>query len=194
MDEPAIAWSAPVGAVVLGAVAAVGLGAWALLGTDPAGTVLLGVAAVALAVAAVVGARARPRLCARPDALEMRTLAGLRSWPWARVDAVRVVRMRRLGLPGTYVELDVRDDDGTERLMVLGRLELGTDPVDVAEALQHHRARAGRADGDGMPGSAHPAGRGGVADDGTQREVADDDDEDEPDDDRGDGGDRDRRP
>lgn len=195
MDEPPRAWAAPAGAVVLGAVAALGLGAWAVTAADPAGRLLVGLAALALAGATLVGAVARPRLAARPDGLALRTLGGTRSWPWVRVDAVRVVRLRRLGMPGSYVEVDARDDDGTERLLVLGRLELGTDPVDVAEALQYHRARAGRGPGpagSAAAGSAQTAGREGVADDGTQRDVPDPDGEQEEHDD-GPGDDEPRR-
>jgi Bacterial PH domain len=151
------AWAAPVGAVVLGLVAAVGLAAWAVAVSDPPGRLLVGIAALALAGASLVGAIARPRLRADDEGLVLRGALGARHWPWERVDAVRVVRMRRMGLPAAYVEVDARDaghggdDDATteggpgrERLLVLGRLELGADPVDVAEALQYHRAAAGR--------------------------------------------------
>ena len=189
MDEPGDplqAWSAPPGAVVLGVVAAVGLGAWAVLSDDAPGRLLLGLAALALAGAAALGGLARPRLAARADGLELRGIRGARSWTWSRVDAVRIVRMRRLGLPATYVEVDARDADGLETLLVLGRLELGDDPVDVAAALQDHRARAGRTPG--PVASAQVAGGEGLAGDGTQRDVADPDGEDEhhegPDDDR----------
>lgn len=144
LDEPPSAWAAPGGAVGFAALAAVGLAAWAVLTPDPPGRLLVGLAAFALGVATVVGTLARPRLAATPDGLTLRGLTGARHWPWARIDGVRSVRMRRLGLAGAYVEVDARDDDGTDRLLVLGRLELGADPVDVADALQHHRAEAGR--------------------------------------------------
>lgn len=149
MSEPpghAHAWSAPVGAVVLGAAAAVGLAAWAVAVSDPPGRLLVGLAALALAGAALLGGLARPRLRADDDGVVLRGIGGARHWPWDRVDAVRVVRMRRLGVPASYVEVDARDgtDAGGDRLLVLGRLELGADPVDVAEALQAHRAAAGR--------------------------------------------------
>lgn len=174
MDESR-GWAAPVGAVVLGAVAAVGLGAWAVVTPDAAGRLLVGLAAVGIALAAVVGALARPRLAARADGLTLRGPLGTRTWPWARVDAVRVVRLRRLGMPAAYVEVEARDDDGGERLLVLGRLELGADPRDVAEALQSHRARAGR--------SAGAAGPEGVADDRPEGEVTEPDEDEERDDD-----------
>lgn len=181
MDNPDVAWAAPRGAVVLGLIGAVGLLAAVFLATlDGPGRLLLGVAGVAVGAAAVFGLRARPRLAASDEALAVRGLLGARVWPWARVDAVRVVRLRRLGLPAAYVEIDARDDDGTERLLVLGRMELGADPVDVAAALQAHRARAGRGDAR----SAADAAGGGRADDGAEGQVAQQDGEDEGDDDR----------
>jgi hypothetical protein len=184
VDNPDAEWAAPLAAVVLGAVGAVALLVVVVLGSlDGPGRLLLGVAAVAVGVAAVFGLRARPRLAATDDSLTVRGLLGARTWPWTRVDAVRVVRMRRLGMPAAYLEIDARDDDGAERLLVLGRLELGTDPVDVAEALQAHRARAGR----GGTGSAADAAGGGAADDAAEGRVAqrdrDDEGEDDPRDD-----------
>jgi hypothetical protein len=139
-------WAAPWTAVALGAVAALGLGAWAVAATDPPGRLLVGLAALAVLVVTAVGAFARPRLLVDDAGLALRGVTGTRRWPWEQVDAVRVVRMRRLGLPAAYLEVEARDVGPTpvDRLLVLGRLELGTDPVDVAESLQRHRARAGR--------------------------------------------------
>ena len=176
-------WAAPVPAVVLGLLGAVGLLAWVVLGArtgalDAPGRLLLGVAGVVVGVAALAGLRARPRLAAEDDALVVRGPLTTRRWPWARVDAVRVVRMRRLGLPAAYLEIDARDDDGGEHLLVLGRLELGADPTDVAEALQSHRADAGRA-----RSGASAADGGRVAHDGPERHVAQHDRDDEDDDD-----------
>lgn len=148
-DAPPDTWAAPWPAVVLGLVGAAGLGAWSLAATDPPGRLLTGLAALALGLSAAFGAFARPRLRADDDGLALRGVSGRQAWPWPRVDAVRAVRMRRMGLPAAYLEVEVRDEDrggdrGNERLLVLGRLELGTDPVEVAGALQDHRARAGR--------------------------------------------------
>lgn len=170
-------------AVVLGLLAAVCLLAWVALGSDTGGLdapgrLLLGIAGVVVGAAALIGLRARPRLAADDEALALRSLLRTRRWPWARVDAVRVVRMRRLGLPAAYLEIDARDDDGGERLLVLGRLELGTDPVEVAEALQAHRADVGRvrsaAAGPASGPASGPAAAegGGLADDGAERHVA----------------------
>jgi hypothetical protein len=185
VDNPELEWAAPRGAVALGLIGAVGLLAAVFVSAlDGPGRLLLGVAGVAVGAAAVFGLRARPRLAATGETLAVRGLLGARVWPWTRVDAVRVVRMRRLGLPTAYLEIDARDDDGTERLLVLGRLELGADPVDVAAALQAHRARAGRGGG---PRSAADAAGGPLADDAAEGQVAQRDRGDEGDDDpRGD--------
>ncbi|MHC1558367.1 PH domain-containing protein [Actinomycetospora sp. C-140] len=146
-DAGAVTWAAPWPAVLLGLAGTVGFGAWALAVGDPPGRLLVGIAAVAVGVVTAVGAFARPRLRVDDGGLVLRGLTGTRRWPWERVDAVRVVRMRRLGVPAAYLEVETRDGDAPDdgRLLVLGRLELGTDPVEVAEALQEHRARAGRA-------------------------------------------------
>lgn len=145
-DDGRAAWAAPPAAVALAVVAAVGLAAWAVAADDAPGRVLAGLAALALAAAAVFGWLARPRLAVDADGLSLRGPLAVTTWPWAGVDAVRVVRTRRLGLPAAYVEIEARDAQGHERLMVLGRLELGADPVEVATALQEHRAAAGRRD------------------------------------------------
>lgn len=161
VTEPELArtWSAPIVAVALGAVATLALGAWAVAVPDPPGRLLVGLGALALLGVTVVGGLGRPRLAADTDGLVLRGPLGRRGWPWDRVDAVRVVRLRRLGIPGGYLEIDARDDDGDETLLVLGRLELGTDPVDVAAALQEHRARAGRRRNGGTSESERGQGR-----------------------------------
>lgn len=171
---PVASWAAPWPAVALGVLGTLGLAAWALAAGDPPGRLLVGVAALALAVVTAVGAFARPRLRVDEDGLVLRGITGTRRWAWERVDAVRVVRMRRLGVPAAYVEVEARDTDtdGTGRLLVLGRLELGTDPVEVAEALQEHRARAGR----------RAAGRRSAPEcEGAQRDEQDEDHGDPPD-------------
>ncbi|WP_224392695.1 PH domain-containing protein [Pseudonocardia sp. ICBG1293] len=132
-------WSTPVGAVVaLWALAAAATG-WlvALLasGADPAGALVAGVAAAGLALAAASGTRARPRLEAGPEGVTVRRLTWTRHVPWGRVDELRLLRTRRLGRESVLLELELRDVDDGERLVVLGRAELGADPVDVFDDL-----------------------------------------------------------
>ncbi|BBF98849.1 MULTISPECIES: PH domain-containing protein [Pseudonocardia] len=133
------AWSTPAGVVallwVLAVVAAGWLAALVVAGADPAGRLVAGVAALGLALAAASGTRARPRLAAGPDGITVRRLTWTRHVPWSGVDDIRVLRTRRLGRESTLLELELRDIDGQERLVVLGRPELGDDPQDVAEAL-----------------------------------------------------------
>src|SRR5690349_7790883 len=95
-DEPVAAWAAPWPAVLFGLLGTLGLAAWAVAGTDAPGRLLVGIAALALGIATAVGALARPRLGVDDDGLVLRGLTGTRRWAWERVDAVRVVRMRRL--------------------------------------------------------------------------------------------------
>lgn len=132
-------WATPAGAVVaLWALAAVATGwltALVVTGADPAGVLVSGTAALGLTLAAASGTRARPRLEAGPDGLTVRRLTWTRHTPWARVDDVRVLRTRRFGRESALLELDLRDVDDRERLVILGRAELGDDPVDVAEEL-----------------------------------------------------------
>lgn len=132
-------WATPAGAVValwvLAVVATGWLVALVATGADPAGRLITGVAAGGLVLAATSATRARPRLEAGPDGLTVRRLTWTRHTPWGRVDDVRLLRTRRLGRESVLLELDLRDVDDDERLVILGRAELGADPVDVAEEL-----------------------------------------------------------
>lgn len=132
-------WATPAAAVgtlwVLAVLAAAWCGWLLVTGADPAGRLVAGLAATGLGLAAASGTRARPRLEAGPDGLTVRRLTWTRYTPWSRVDDVRVLRTRRFGRSSSLLELDLRDADGTERLVVLGRPELGEDPEEVAEVL-----------------------------------------------------------
>ena len=122
------AWSPPAGLVGL---------AWAgaAAAADGPGLLLAAVATVGLALAALYGTRARPRLVADADGVTVGGLAGQRHLPWSQVGAVRAQAVRRWGRDSVMLEMDVVDADGTERMLVFGRLDLGDDPEDVAEAV-----------------------------------------------------------
>nr|WP_042184043.1 PH domain-containing protein [Kibdelosporangium sp. MJ126-NF4]CEL16036.1 FIG020554: membrane protein [Kibdelosporangium sp. MJ126-NF4]CTQ93961.1 FIG020554: membrane protein [Kibdelosporangium sp. MJ126-NF4] len=126
-------WSPPPLLVAIGWVATVGGVAWAALSDDTAGRILVGLAALVAALLALHGTLARPRLAADSNGLRLRRLAGTRQWSWAEVN-VRLVRTRRLGRQVSTLELDAEDD-----LVVLGWLDLGTPPEDVADALRDLR-------------------------------------------------------
>ena len=119
-----------------GALAVIGVGlGLAVLVVDATGRVLVGAAALLVLGVVVRDVVARPRLAAGPDGLEVRTGLTRRHLPWPGL-RVRVREMRRFGVRGRTLELDMApgsDDDGV--LVVLGRRDLGADPEDVARAL-----------------------------------------------------------
>ncbi|WP_225978351.1 PH domain-containing protein [Gandjariella thermophila] len=127
-------WSPQPPLVALGWVLAAAALGWLVATPDPAGRLMAGVAAAALGLAALYGTVARPCLVADADGVEVRGLHGGRRWAWPQLD-VRVVRVRRLGREVALLELDGYDRDGVERLAVLGRLELGAHPEEVADEL-----------------------------------------------------------
>lgn len=127
---------------VLAAAAAAWLVLLLLTGGDRPGQLIAAVAAAGLGTAAVSGTTARPRLAADPDGLVVRRLSWTLDVGWSQVQNVRVLRQRRLGRETSLLELELREPDGGERLVILGRLELGEDPEEVAEVLQTYRAPA----------------------------------------------------
>jgi hypothetical protein len=132
-------WSPAASLVGLAWVGAAAAGAWcawlAVSGSDRAGLLLAAVATLALGLAALYGTRVRPRLRADATGVTVGGLAGPRHHPWAKVHDVRVRSVRRLGRDSTLLEIDVAEPNGTERLMIFGRLDLDADPVDVAAAV-----------------------------------------------------------
>lgn len=138
-----LSWAPPIGAVVLGWLAAVVALALAVLTDDPPARLLGVVAALVLAAAALFATVARPRFAVDAAGVAVRSLLGVRRWPWARVHRLRVVRHRRLGREVAMLELDAIDDDGSERLVVLGRLDLGAHPDEVLAAVHAARGLSG---------------------------------------------------
>jgi hypothetical protein len=99
--------------------------------TDPPGRILVGVAAAGLLVFASLSWRARPKLAIKNDAL-------LTRGPWrtsvlARSDIkhIRITEFRRIARKVRLLEIDTVDD----RLFVFTRWDLGTDPLNVLDAL-----------------------------------------------------------
>ena len=139
-----VSWSTPAGLVAMAWVLAVAAAAWLVLllltGADRPGQLIAAVAAAGLGTAAVSGSRARPRLAAGPDGLVVRRLGWTLDVGWTQVEDVRVLRQRRFGRESSLLELELREPDGAERLVILGRLELGEDPEEVAEVLDAYRA------------------------------------------------------
>jgi hypothetical protein len=132
----AVQWSPRAGETAALAVLGLGL-ALAVVFLDAAGRVLVGAGAVLLLLLATRDVLTRPRLTAGPDGVDVRRLTGGTHLPWAQL-GVHVQEIRRLGVRGRTLELDTasgpEDDDGV--LIVLGRRDLGADPVEVARALR----------------------------------------------------------
>jgi hypothetical protein len=138
------AWSPPAGLVALAWTGAVAAAIWCTLlirTTDVPGLLLAVAATVGLVVAALYGTRARPRLRADADGVTVGGLAGRRHVPWSQIRDVQARAVRRWGRDSRMLEVDVVEPDGAERLLVFGRLDLGDDPVDVAEAVRAARPR-----------------------------------------------------
>jgi Bacterial PH domain len=135
-------WSPSAGLVGVAWTGAAAAAVWCtqLIGTaDVPGLLLAAAATLGLVVAALYGTRARPRLRADADGVAVRGLTMRRDVPWSQIRDVRAQAVRRWGRDSTMLELDVVEPDGTERLLVFGRLDLGDDPVDVAEAVRAAR-------------------------------------------------------
>jgi hypothetical protein len=99
--------------------------------TDPPGKVLLGISAVGLILFAGGTWRARPKLAITADGLRVR--GWLRTQRLVRNDIkiIRITEFRRIGRKVRLLEIDA--DDG--RLFIFSRWDLGTDPLEVLDAL-----------------------------------------------------------
>ncbi|BCI50734.1 hypothetical protein NIIDNTM18_00120 [Mycolicibacterium litorale] len=125
-------WSPPAtgiaGCGLLGVVMAIGS---VIVVTDPPGRILTGIAAVGLITFAIMSWRARPKLAITPDGVVVRGWFGNRVLTRADITLVRITEFRRLARKTKLLEIDTADD----RLLVLSRWDLGTDPLDVLDAL-----------------------------------------------------------
>ncbi|MBF6350090.1 PH domain-containing protein [Nocardia flavorosea] len=136
--QPRLTWSTPLPALIAVAIGGVILAVAALLTAEVPGKFLLGVAALVLLSLAGLGIRQRPRLSVIPGAeprLVLRGLTGPTEYTRDRIIRARIVGYRRLGRKSPMLEIDV-DHLGTERLLIFGRWDLGTDPEDVYETLR----------------------------------------------------------
>jgi hypothetical protein len=119
------------------AIAACGLGgilmaiAAVTLVTDAPGRILVGVAAVGLLVFAGFSCRARPKLAITCEGLVVRGWWGTRVLPKSAIELIRITEFRRLARKVRLLEMDTVDG----RLTVFSRWDLGTDPIEVLDAL-----------------------------------------------------------
>ncbi|MCQ4119508.1 PH domain-containing protein [Rhodococcus tibetensis] len=141
-EDAPLQWSTPLTAVVALAVGGVALGAAGLVvSTEPAGRLLVSLAALGLLLTAASAGRQRPRLAVDREAgrIVVSRLSGRRTYARSDIERARIVRYPRLGRRVPMLEIDVRTPDGTERLLIFGRWDLGTNPEDVFDALSVHR-------------------------------------------------------
>jgi hypothetical protein len=100
--------------------------------TDAPGRALAGIAAVGLLAFASMSWRARPKLAITGDGLVVRGWFGTHVLRRQDVAKIRITEFRRIGRKVRLLEIDTADDD---RLLVFTRWDLGTDPLDVLDAL-----------------------------------------------------------
>ena len=99
--------------------------------TDAPGRILVGIAAVGLFVFASLSWRARPKLAISDDGLVIRGWAGTKLLHRSDIKLIRITEFRRIARKVRLLEIDTTDD----RLLVLTRWDLGTDPLNVLDAL-----------------------------------------------------------
>ncbi|MCV7247173.1 PH domain-containing protein [Mycobacterium koreense] len=99
--------------------------------TDPPGRILVTLAGAGLAVFAAVSWRARPRLAVDDGALVVRGWLRVHRVPRTEITLIRVTEFARIGRTTRLLEIEATQD----RLWVLSRWDLGTDPVAVLDAL-----------------------------------------------------------
>lgn len=125
-------WSPPAGGIAaLGIIGLILATADVTLITDPPGRILVGVAALGLLVFATMSWRARPKLAIRNDALVSRGWWNTTELRHDDVKLIRITEFRRIARKVRLLEIDTTDD----RLLVFTRWDLGTDPLDVLDAL-----------------------------------------------------------
>jgi hypothetical protein len=99
--------------------------------TDAPGRILLGIAAVGLVVFASLSWRARPKLAITDDGLLTRGLWRTNVFRPTDIKVIRITEFRRIARTVRLLEVDTADD----QLLVFTRWDLGTDPLNVLDAL-----------------------------------------------------------
>ncbi|MDR3659877.1 MAG: PH domain-containing protein [Mycobacterium sp.] len=99
--------------------------------TDAPGRVLAGIAAAGLLIFAAMSWRAQPKLALTPAGLTVRGWWRTDTYQRADLKTVRITEFRRIARKVRLLELETTDD----RLLVFTRWDVGTDPIDVLDAL-----------------------------------------------------------
>ncbi len=125
-------WGPPAaGVAACGAVGLMMAIAAVTLVTDAPGRILAIIAAAGLLLFATVSWRARPKLAISDDGLSIRGALRTHRLTKADIKLIRITEFRRIARNVRLLEIDTHDD----RLFVLTRWDLGTDPLDVLDAL-----------------------------------------------------------
>jgi fermentation-respiration switch protein FrsA (DUF1100 family) len=139
-----VSWATPMGAVYAMFAGGIALAIAAIVvPTETAGRFLLALAVIGLFVMAGLALKQRPRLAVIDDngttAIAVQRLLARHVFPRPQIDRVRLVRYPRLGRRVPMLEIDIVDRaTDTEKLLIFGRWDLGTNPEDVLEVLTVH--------------------------------------------------------
>ena len=99
--------------------------------TDAPGRILVGIAAAGLLVFASLSWRARPKLAISDDGLLTRGWSRSHVLRHGDIKIIRITEFRRLARKVRLLEIDTTDG----RLLVYTRWDLGTDPLNLLDAL-----------------------------------------------------------
>jgi hypothetical protein len=125
-------WSPPAfGVAACGALGLVMATAAVTLVTDAPGRVLTIIAAAGLILFATLSWRARPKLAIRDHGVLIRGPLRAHRFEKADIKIIRITEFRRIARKVRLLEIDTTDD----QLFVLTRWDLGTDPLEVLDAL-----------------------------------------------------------
>ena len=125
-------WSPPAaGIAACGVVGLMMATAAVTLVTDVPGRILAIIAAAGLLLFATLSWRARPKLAISDGDLLVHGALRAHRLTKADIKLIRITEFRRIARKVRLLEIDTNDD----RLFVLTRWDLGTDPLDVLDAL-----------------------------------------------------------
>lgn len=125
-------WEPPAAGIagcgVVGVLMAIGC---VTLVTDLPGRVMTGIAALGLILFAGFSWRARPKLAITPGGLALHGWFRTQLLQRSDIKIIRITEFRRLARKVRLLEIETADDG----LVIFSRWDLGTDPLDVLDAL-----------------------------------------------------------
>ena len=99
--------------------------------TDPPGRILTGIAALGLILFAGASWRARPKLAITPDGLVLKGWFRTQLFRHSDIKIIRITEFRRYARKVRLLELETVNGG----LVIFSRWDLGTEPLDVLDAL-----------------------------------------------------------